>query len=185
MSNTLSTLRTNNMAPKGLAILIGAGPASGGGIARYLASPTKGNLAVAVLARNADNLDHLVQDIRSKEQGSVVHAFPSDTSEQSLNKAFKDIVAHQDFAQLKLKLAIYHIKHSSKEPFLNTTPESYAQSLQTYTVGAFAFAQLAVRLMYEQNGGQKKLADTGGEKVGTVILTNTLGALRTNPEFAA
>lgn len=84
-----------------------------------------------------------------------------------------------------MKLAIFHVKHSSKKPFLDETPEAFGESLQTYTTGAFAFAQEAVRMMYAQNGGETLLADTMGEKKGTIIFTGTLGALRTNPEFYA
>merc|ERR1712093_216108 len=40
-----------NMPPSGLAIIIGAGPNTGTGIARILSHPKHGNLAVALLAR--------------------------------------------------------------------------------------------------------------------------------------
>lgn len=173
------------MPPTGSAILIGAGPTSGGGIARYLASPKGGNLAVAIMARNKDNLEKLASDIRSKEPGSIVHPIPSDTSSASLQSAFEKFSSHADFKDLKLKLAIYHVKHSSKEPFLDTTPESYAESLNTYSVGAFTFAQLATKLSYAQYGGQTSLAETNGQKKATIILTGTLGALRTNVGYAA
>lgn len=171
------------MAPAGLAIIIGAGPTSGGGIARYLA--TQGNLAVAVLARTESNLQDLCQSIRSSSPQAVIHPFPTDTSPNSLAKTFKEIANHGDFANLKLRLSIYHIKHSSKEPFLSTTPESFSKSLNIYTTGAFAFAQESVKLMYSQNGGETLLADTDGVKKGTIIMTGTLGALRTNAEYAA
>lgn len=102
-----------------------------------------------------------------------------------MQKAFSDINAHPDFKGLKLKLAVWHVKHSSKKPFIEETPEGFGESLQIYTTGAFAFAQEAVKMMYEQNGGETLLADTKGEKKGTIIFTGTLGALRTNPEFYA
>lgn len=142
-------------------------------------------MAVALLARNPDNLKSLASDLRKQTNGGVFQPFPTDTSPSSLSKAFKDIAAHEDFKDLKLKLAIYHVKHSSKKPFLEETPEAFGESLQTYTTGAFAFAQEAVRMMYAQHGGQTLLADTNGEKKGTIIFTGTLGALRTNPEFYA
>jgi len=42
------------MPPSGLAILLGAGPNTASGIARILASPSHGNLAVALLSRTGD-----------------------------------------------------------------------------------------------------------------------------------
>jgi len=170
-------------APKTLAIIIGAGPTSGAGVARVLARD--GGMAVALLARNQSNLEKLRDDLRKSVQGGVFHSFPSDTSPSSLSKTFKDISQHPELKDLKLRLAIFHVKHSSKEPFMQTSPESYGESLQVYAVGAFAFAQEAMKMMYAQNGGETTLADTKGEKKGTIIFTGTLGALRTNPEFAA
>jgi NAD(P)-dependent dehydrogenase (short-subunit alcohol dehydrogenase family) len=176
------TLALHNMSKNGLAIIIGAGPTSGGGIARYLASQ---GLAVAVLARTESKLQDLCKSIRGSVPEANVHAFATDTSPPSLAKAFKDISSHSSFANLKLRLAIYHVKHSSKEPFLSTSPESFGEALQTYTTGAFAFAQESVKLMYAQNGGETTLADTDGQKKGTIIFTGTLGALRANAEYAA
>lgn len=129
---------------------------------------------MAVLARNEENLKQLCQTIRTSAQSGstpVVEAFPTDTSPESLSRTFKAIASHQAFQGLKLRLAIYHVKHSSKEPFLDTKPEDFSKSLHTYTTGAFAFAQESVRLMYAQNGGQTLLADTQGAKKGTVIFT--------------
>ncbi|KAI5463559.1 hypothetical protein BGZ63DRAFT_381723 [Mariannaea sp. PMI_226] len=172
------------MAPRGLAILIGAGPTSGAGIARVLARPDQGNLAVALLARNAENLTSLCSTVRKSTNG-VVEAFPTDTNPDNLRRAFKDIANHPSFKGLKLKLAIYHVKHSNRSPFLEQTAEAFGDSLQTYTTGSFAFAQEALKLMYDQNGGQTLLAETDGAKKGTIIFTGTLGALRTNPGYAA
>ncbi|KAF6825412.1 short chain dehydrogenase reductase family [Colletotrichum plurivorum] len=172
------------MAPKGLAILIGAGPTSGAGIARVLANPQQGNLAVALLARNADNLQTLASDLRKSSNG-ILHAFPTDTQPDNLRRAFRQIAEHPDISGLKVKLAIYHVKHSSRKPFLEETAEAFSDSMNTYTTGAVVFAQEALKLMYAQNGGQTLLADTEGVKKGIIIFTGTLGAMRTNQQYAA
>ncbi|WYZ37122.1 hypothetical protein EsH8_II_000628 [Colletotrichum jinshuiense] len=172
------------MSPKGLAILIGAGPTSGAGIARILASPQHGNLAVALLARNPENLQNLASELRKSSNG-VLHPFPTDTEPDNLRRAFEQIADHPDFKGLKLKLAIYHVKHSSRKPFLEETPEAFSASMNTYTTGAVVFAQEALKLMYAQNSGQTLLAETDGAKKGTIIFTGTLGALRTNQQYAA
>jgi NAD(P)-dependent dehydrogenase (short-subunit alcohol dehydrogenase family) len=176
------------MPPSSLAILIGAGPTSGAGIARVLGDPARGNMAVALLARNEDKLTTLATDLRDTVKGGVFHAFPTNTEPASLTRAFSAIAAHPDLKGLKLRLAIYHIKHSSKKPFLEETAQGFGESLETYVTGAFAFVQEALRMMYAQNGGQTALDAAGeghGRKKGTIILTGTLGALRTNVGYAA
>ncbi|KAK1727760.1 short-chain dehydrogenase/reductase SDR [Colletotrichum acutatum] len=172
------------MAPKGLAIIIGAGPTSGAGIARILASPQHGNLAVALLARNPDNLQNLAADLRKSSNG-ILHPFPTDTEPGNLRRTFQQIADHADFKDLKLKLAIYHVKNSSRKPFLEETPEDFNDSMSTFATGGVVFAQEALKLMYTQNGGQTLLSDTEGAKKGTIIFTGTLGAMRTNQQYAA
>ncbi|KAK0371428.1 short-chain dehydrogenase/reductase SDR [Colletotrichum limetticola] len=172
------------MAPKGLAIIIGAGPTSGAGIARILASPQHGNLAVALLARNPENLQNLATDLRKSSNG-ILHPFSTDTEPENLRRTFQQIADHADFKDLKLKLAIYHVKNSSRKPFLEETPEAFNDSMSTFTTGGVVFAQEALKLMYAQNGGQTLLSDTEGAKKGTIIFTGTLGAMRTNQQYAA
>ncbi|KAF1852074.1 NAD(P)-binding protein [Cucurbitaria berberidis CBS 394.84] len=155
----------------------------GTGIARILSSPAHGNLAVALLARRPDSLESVISKVRETSPNAVLEAFPTDTSESSLEKAFQDIKAHQNFKGLKLNLAIYSIKHSSKKPFLEETRGEFEESLETYVGGAFTFAQESLKRFFEDHG-EKGLADGGGKK-GTLIFTGTLGALRCSAQFAA
>lgn len=173
------------MAPAGLAVIIGAGPTSGAGVARVLADPQKGNLAVALLARNEERLERLASDLRQSSNGGVLHPFATDTQPDNLHKTFQQIVAHADFQGLKLKLSIYHVKNATRRPFLEETPEAFNDSMQTYTTGAVVFAQESIKLMYSQNGGQTLLPDTNGTVKGTIIFTGTLGAMRTNQNYAS
>ncbi|KAK1064145.1 hypothetical protein LTR12_005887 [Friedmanniomyces endolithicus] len=171
------------MAPNGIAIIIGAGPATGAGIARILAHPSHGNLAVALLARRPDALDDLVKTLKSQVPNSVVEPFATDTSPDKLRKAFADIKAHQSFKDLKLRLAIFSIKNSAKKPFMQETFEDFMEPLESYVGGAMVFAQESLKRMFEDHG-EKTLAE-GAEKKGTIIFTGTLGALRANAEFAS
>ncbi|KAL9083029.1 MAG: hypothetical protein Q9165_008691 [Trypethelium subeluteriae] len=168
----------------------------GAGIARILASPSHGNLAVALLARRPDPLQHLTASLRASTPGSTIEAFPSDTTPASLDRAFSAIASHAAFANLPLVLAIYSVKHSSKKPFLDETHADFTASLTTYVGGAFAFAQLAVR-RFLRDHGEEPLGGGGGggqdggslnakeKKKGTLIFTGTLGALRCSAQFAA
>ncbi|KAI9841268.1 MAG: hypothetical protein M1837_000804 [Sclerophora amabilis] len=179
------------MAPAGIAVIIGAGPNTGAGIARILAHPEHGNLAVALLARSQESLDRVASSVHSSSTSTspnapiTVETFATDTSPASLSKTFAAIRTHPSFKSLKLKIAVYSIKHSSKKPFLSETHEAFTQSLETYVGGAMAFAQESLRLLFEHHGGETSLTETGGRKKGTVIFTGTLGALRANAEFGA
>jgi NAD(P)-dependent dehydrogenase (short-subunit alcohol dehydrogenase family) len=139
------------------------GSMKGTGIARILSS-THGNLAVALLARRPESLQSVISKVREANPEAVLEAFPSDTSKASLEKAFADIKAHESFKDLKLKLAIYSIKHSSKKPFLEETREDFEKSLETYVGGAFTFAQESLKRFFADHG-EKGLQD-GGEKKG-------------------
>lgn len=171
------------MAPSGLAILLGAGPTTGAGIARILANPKHGNMAVALLARREESLQDIASGLRSQIPEATVEVFKTDTSPDSLKAAFQAIKDHESFKDLKLDTAIYSIKHSSKKPFMDETYEDFTQSLQTYVGGAFTFSQLALQRFFADHG-ETTLADGGGKK-GTLIFTGTLGALRCNAEFAS
>ncbi|KAF2995623.1 hypothetical protein E8E14_003810 [Neopestalotiopsis sp. 37M] len=176
------------MAPKGFAILIGAGPASGAGIARVLADPSQGNLAVALLARNPDNLNSLCASLRQTSNGGALHAFPCDTRPANLRRVFGEIVSHDAFRGLKLELAVFHVKHALKAPYLETDPADFEKSVAEYATGAFAFGQEALRLFYAQSEGRGQptaLSADNPAKKGTVIFTGTLGAMRTNEGFGA
>lgn len=120
------------MPPSGLAILIGAGPATGAGIARVLGHPSHGNMAVALLARRPEALNELVGNLRSQAPNGVFEAFPTDTSPDKLRKAFADIKSHDSFRDLKLKVSIFSVKNSSKKPFMEENFEAFMDPLETY-----------------------------------------------------
>jgi len=101
-----------------------------------LSSPTQGG---------PENLQAVISKVRSTSPNAVLEAFPTDTSKASLEKVFADIKAYDSFRGLKLKLAIYSIKHSSKKPFLEETREEFEESLETYVGGAFTFAQESLK----------------------------------------
>ncbi|KAF2096809.1 NAD(P)-binding protein [Rhizodiscina lignyota] len=171
------------MAPTGLAILIGAGPSTGAGIARILAHPSHGNFAVALLARREEPLKQLKQSLESSVPGATFETFPTDTSPASLAKTFEAIKQHERLKGLKLRMAIFSVKHSSKKPFMEETFEDFTQSLETYVGGAFVFAQESLKRFFVDHG-ETPLAE-GAEKKGTLIFTGTLGALRCSAQYAA
>jgi NAD(P)-dependent dehydrogenase (short-subunit alcohol dehydrogenase family) len=178
------------MPPSGLCILIGAGPTAGSGIARVLANPSHGNLAVALLSRTGS--DELASAIAESSHGGVLKAFKSDTTRKALEGAFEEVkkwaggLEGDDGknGELKLKLAIWNIKHSHRTPFLEETTERFSESIETYVTGAMNFSQLCLQWFMGQYP-EWKAGETPLHKRGTLIFTGTLGALRTNTGYAA
>lgn len=95
----------------------------GAGIARILGHPSHGNFAVALLARRPEPLQELANSLRSQTSGGIFETFPTDTAPENLKKAFADIKDNASFKNLKLKVAVYSVKHSSKKPFMTETYE--------------------------------------------------------------
>ena len=106
----------------------------GAGIARILAHPSHGNYAVALLARNHENLNNLAESLRSSAPGSTIETFPTDTSPSNLSQAFGNIRKHPSFQGLKLGVAIYSIKNASVKPFEEETFEQYMDSMQSRVI---------------------------------------------------
>jgi len=140
-------------------------------------------MAVALLARSPDKLNDLAKDLRTQTPQGVFETFATDTSPDKLRKAFADIKSHQSFKDLKLQMAIFSIKNSSKKPFMSETFEDFMDPLESYVGGAMVFAQESIKRMFEDHG-EKTLAE-GAEKKGTLLFTGTLGALRCNAEYAS
>jgi short-subunit dehydrogenase len=129
-------------------------------------------MAVALLARRPEPLNDLVKSLRSQNPSSVLEAFPTDTQPDNLKQAFASIKAHESFSGLKLKVAIFSVKNSSKKPFMEETFDEFMAPLESYVGGAMVFAQESLRRMFEDHG-EKTLAE-GAEKKGTIIFTGTL-----------
>ncbi|KAL9616303.1 MAG: hypothetical protein Q9160_008816 [Pyrenula sp. 1 TL-2023] len=175
--------------PRALAIVLGAGPTSGFGLAKTLASPTHGNLAVALLARNPSNLSSLTSSVRTASNGGILKDFPADAgSEESLNEAFRKIKEWNDaeLGGLKLRLAVWHVKHSHRTSFEGETISRFRSSLDTYVGGAATFAKLVTEWMLHQDpSAESSPSQLAMLKRGTLVFTGTLGALRTNANYAA
>lgn len=81
-------------------------------------------MAVALLARRPEHLQELTKKLRSQVPGSVFEAFPTDASKpDDIKKTFQAIKESQAFEGLKLDLAIFSVKHSSRKGFMEETYE--------------------------------------------------------------
>lgn len=134
---------------------------------------------MALLARRPDSLSSIRSSLLSDNPSAVVESFPTDTTPANLEAAFAAIASHPSFASLKLRLAIYNVKHSSKSAFLDATHAAFVDSLAVYAGGAFAFAQLAIRRFLADHPDEHEL------NKGALVFTGTLGALRCSAGYAA
>lgn len=141
-------------------------------------------MAVALLAQNIDSLCSIKQNLQKASPDSVIEAFSTNTEPSNLKRAFQEIRNHASFQDLKLKVAIFSIKHWSKKPFMTENYLDLTHSLETYVGGAFAFAQEVLKLFFKHHGALP-LSETDGQKKGTLIFTGTPGALRCNAEYGA
>jgi NAD(P)-dependent dehydrogenase (short-subunit alcohol dehydrogenase family) len=140
-------------------------------------------MAIALLARRPESLSSIKTSLQKSSPESIIETFPTSTSPDSLSSSFQSIRSHPSFKDLKLKLAVFSIKHSSKKPFMEETYTEFTTSLTEYVGGAFAFAQESLKLLFEHHG-TAPLSETKSKK-GTIIFTGTLGAMRSNSEYAA
>ncbi|RMX73432.1 hypothetical protein D0869_13609 [Hortaea werneckii] len=173
------------MAPTGLAILLGAGPVVGHGIARALASPEQGNLAIALISRRQEKLTDLVNLLKTQCPGAVAEGFVSDTNPDNLSNAFSQIASHPSFHNLPLRAAIFNPKCPSRVPYLEETFSHFNGHLTEYVGGAFAFSQLVVQRLLADHASQPATLAEGSPKKGTIIFTGVTGALKCNANFAA
>lgn len=136
-----------NTMPTSIAIIAGAGPGTGGAIARRFAQI----YPVVLLARSQASLDPISSDI-TKNGGSAL-SIPTDvTNPASMGSVIDQIKAR--FGQdAKISAAIYNVASKfTRKPFLETTPDEFIGSLEPSVKGAFNFAQATLPLML--NGAQ-------------------------------
>lgn len=121
-------------------------------------------MAVALLARRPEPLQELTKTLRSQVPGSVIEAFPTDASKpDDIKKTFKAIKENKAFEGLKLDLAVFSVKHSSRKGFMEETYEEFTESLTAYVGGAFSFSQESLKRFFEDHG-ETSLAEGGGKK---------------------
>lgn len=156
----------------------------GHGIARALAHPSQGNMAIALMARRKEKLDELVAQLKQDAPGAVCEGFVSDTTPETMESAFKAVQEHPSFQGLTLKAAVFNIKSPSRMPYAEETYQRFTEYMTMYVGGAFQFSKLATQRFWADHG-EGLLSEGAYEKKGTLIFTGVTGAIKCNPNFAA
>ena len=150
----------------GAAVVIGAGDATGGAIARAFArdGPTA---CVNRRARNADALEALAASIR--KEGFAARAFPGDAREET------DMIALFDTVEAEVgpvEVAVFNIGANVNFPITDMTAQVYRKVWEMACFGGFLMGREAARHMLTRGRG-------------TIIFTGATASLRGGSGYSA
>lgn len=149
---------------RGAALVIGAGDATGGAIARRFA---KGGLIACATRRSADKLAPLIDEIRSS--GGEAHGFASDArKEDEVIKLVEDI--ERDIAPIDV--LVFNIGANVPCSILEETSKKYFKIWEMACFSAFLVGREVAKRMVARERG-------------TVIFTGATASLRGSANFAA
>lgn len=151
---------------------VGNGQGTGASTAREF---TKAGYRVALIARNAESLNALADEI-NKANGDA-QAFPITAYDHStLHATFAAIRAHWPGAPIRV--AVWNAGDAVWKPFLDITPEEVQKVSDTNIIGSFAFARESILAFQDL-----ELDDVG--KRGALIFTSATAAVRGNKTTSA
>ena len=150
----------------GAAVVIGAGDATGGAIARAFA---RDGLTACVnrRARNADALEALAASIR--KEGFAARAFPGDAREET------DMIALFDTVEAEVgpvEVAVFNIGANVNFPITDMTAQVYRKVWEMACFGGFLMGREAARHMLTRGRG-------------TIIFTGATASLRGGSGYSA
>jgi NAD(P)-dependent dehydrogenase (short-subunit alcohol dehydrogenase family) len=152
------------MIPKKAILVIGAGDATGGAIARRFAR--EGYIA-CVTRRTADKLEPLVAQIRA--EGGVAYAFGSDARNEDEMVALIAKI-EQDIAPIEV--AVFNIGANVRFSITETTSRVYQKVWEMACFGGFLMGREVTKVMLPRSRG-------------TIIFTGATASLRGREGFAA
>lgn len=152
------------MSDRKAILVIGAGDATGGAIARRFA---REGFAACVTRRNAEKLLPLVSQIRSN--GCEAHAFGSDARKEDqmiglVNKIEQEIAP--------IEVAVFNIGANVRFPITETTARVYTKVWEMACFAGFLMGREAARVMLPRRRG-------------TIIFTGATASLRGREGYAA
>ena len=147
-----------------VAVVVGAGDATGGAIARRFA---RGGYTVCVTRRNLDKLQPLVDEIRAA--GGEAHGFASDArKEEEVEALFDDIENRIG----PVEVFVFNIGANVPASILEETARKYFKVWEMACFAGFLTASKAARCMVPRGKG-------------TILFTGATASLRGSANFAA
>lgn len=150
----------------GAALIVGAGDATGGAIARAFAAEGL-TACVNRRATNADKLEALAQSIR--DDGHDARAFPGDAREEDEVVAMVETI-ERDVGQIEV--AVFNIGANVNFPITEMTARVYRKVWEMACFGGFLMGREAAKVMVPRGRG-------------TIIFTGATASLRGGSGYAA
>ena len=152
------------MADKKIALVVGAGNATGGAVARRFAQE---GFTVCVTRRTREKLAPLVAEIQV--DGGSVHAFGSDARrEDQVEALVKEIESEIG----PIEVAVYNVGGNVRFSILETTSRVYYKVWEMACFGGFLTGRVVAKCMVKR-------------KKGTIIFTGATASLRGADGYAA
>jgi NAD(P)-dependent dehydrogenase (short-subunit alcohol dehydrogenase family) len=155
-------------------LVIGAGDATGGAVARRFA---KGGYAVCATRRDADSLNSLKAQIQA--DGEVCHAFGSDARDEA---QVAQLVDHIEASVGPIRVLVFNIGANSPMPVADETERRFRKIWEMCCLAGFLNARavgqrMLTRAHAHPSGGQAH--------VGSIVFTGATTSLRGGAGFAA
>jgi NAD(P)-dependent dehydrogenase (short-subunit alcohol dehydrogenase family) len=147
-----------------VALVVGAGDATGGAIAKRFA---REGYAVCATRRDKDRLQDLVREIEGS--GGTVHAFGSDARKEDDTIALFDTI-ERDIGEIAV--AVFNVGGNVRFPIAETTTRVYTKVWEMAALAGFLMGREAAKRMTPR-------------KRGTIIFTGATASLRGGAGFAA
>ena len=151
-----------------VALIVGAGDATGGAIARRFA---RGGYTVCATRRHADKLQPLVDRIQA--EGGQAHGFATDARKE------EDVVALVERIESgigPIEVLVFNIGANAPSSILDETARKYFKIWEMACFAGFLNAREVARRMVAREGEGHK---------GTIIFTGATASLRGSANFAA
>jgi len=145
-------------------LVVGAGDATGGAIARRFA---RAGLVACVTRRQADKLGPLVERIRA--DGGEAHGFGSDARKEDETRA---LVAHIESEIAPIEVAVFNIGANVRFAIGETTERVYRKVWEMGALAGFLMGREVAKAMLPRRRG-------------TIVFTGATASLRGSAGFAA
>jgi NAD(P)-dependent dehydrogenase (short-subunit alcohol dehydrogenase family) len=156
------------MALSPVALVIGAGDATGGAIARRFA---RGGYVACVTRRSADKLQPLLDQIRA--DGGQAHGFGSDARKE---EEVVELIERIETTLGPIEVLVFNIGANAPSSILDETARRYFKIWEMACMAGFLNGREVARRMVARDGEDHK---------GTIIFTGATASLRGSANFAA
>ena len=154
-------------------LVVGAGDATGGAVARRFA---REGYVTCVTRRTADKLEPLLGQIRAA--GGIAHGFASDARKEDEVVALVDLIEATIGA---IEVLVFNIGANSPNSILTETARRYTKMWEMACLAGFLNGREVAKRMVARDIGDEQ---SGAPHKGTIIFTGATASLRGSANFA-